>query len=303
MKITLASNGWTPIVSDVDLGNLTPEEIQIIGCLLGTHTMVIVKKQNHLTVENEVKFLQQFGEVQVDGPEVKHVVLENSNRMIRRVSGKRRTDGTPEGVFGFKQELPWHANPVENPNRKSVVYLRAIGGTTGSVTSFTNHVRAWEKTVPADLKKYLLENDLHVIHEHDHTHDLAKETMLAVYGTSERKSMYKFDQYPKLLYQNKFGVVGLYISWLQFGKFVSLNQDDSRAIVAKLKMSILGDQNNIYDHHWEDGDVLMADQWFGVHKRHHFEGVEHRLLHRAVIEYTNIDPAFKDQALSLVNKS
>ena len=35
-----------------------------------------------------------------------------------------------------------------------------------------------------------------------------------------------------------------------------------------------------YDHHWKDGDVVIAEQWLTIHKRHTFERTDKRILHR-----------------------
>jgi alpha-ketoglutarate-dependent taurine dioxygenase len=40
-----------------------------------------------------------------------------------------------------------------------------------------------------------------------------------------------------------------------------------------------------YFHNWQDGDVSLSDQWLGVHKRMHFEGMTERVVHRATFNY------------------
>lgn len=300
MQIQLASNGWTPIISDLDLATITQEQAHILNCIVGTQTLAIIKNQQHLTIDQEVKFLKMFGDVDVNGPNVKNVVIEESGRILRRVTGKKRQDGATTGMFGAKQELPWHANPVEDPKRKSVVYLRGITGTTGSITSFTNHVRAWQLSLPEFVKNYIVEQNLHVLHEHDHSSDIASQTMLDLYGTTYRPSKYRPEQLPTLVYQNKFGTQGLYFSWGQFGKFVELDNVESCKIKDILRFCILHSQENIYDHEWQDGDVLLSDQWFGLHKRHAFDQIEDRLLHRGVVEYSDDSVKFLDEAASML---
>lgn len=300
MKITLAANGWTPIITDLDLGNITQDQAYVLNCIVGTQTLAIVKNQQHLTVDQEVNFLKQFGTVDVNGPNVRNVVIDESGRVLRRVTGKRRDNGSSLGMFGSKELLPWHANPVEDPNRKSVVYLRGIAGTEGSITSFTNHSRAWAVTLPKFFKEYLFSQNLHTLHEHDHSNDIATETMMNLYGTAYRPSTYNHDNLPTLIYQNKFGVSGLYFSWGQFSKFKELDKEESTKIRDLLRFCILSDQNNIYDHQWTDGDVVLSDQWFGLHKRHPFEQIEDRLLHRGVVEYSDQSVPYLEKARSLL---
>lgn len=300
MKIQFASNGWTPIISGLDLAKITQDQAYILGCIVGTQTLAVIKNQPHLTIDQEVDFLKMLGTVDVDGPRVKNVVVDESNRMLRRVTGKKRDDNSSMGLFESKEILPWHANPVEDPDRKSVVYLRGVSGTNGSITSFTNHARAWNVSLPSFVKDYLIEQNLHTLHEHDHTNDIATETMMNLFGTTHRPSMYSQDQLPTLLYQNKFGTKGLYLSWLQFSKFRELEHEESAKIKDLLRFFIMNDQNNIYDHTWTDGDVVLSDQWLGLHKRHAFEQIEDRLLHRGVVEYSDESVNFLNDALSLL---
>jgi alpha-ketoglutarate-dependent taurine dioxygenase len=301
MKIMLSPNGWTTTISDVDINNLTKHEIDIIGCLVGTQSLVVIKNQQHLSVRDDVSFLRRFGEPDINSPEVKNVVIDDSDRILRRVTGKKDANGKRTGLFGAKEVLPWHANPVEDPNRKSVVYLRAIAGTAGSITSFTNHACAWANSIDHELKTYLIEKNFHTIHEHDAGNHYVAQTMMDLYGTVSRPTMYKLDQMPTLIYKNKFDTQALYFSWGQFTKFQELDLVMSKLLAYRLSYLILNDPKNIYEHLWEDGDIILSDQWLGLHKRHAFDAIEDRLLHRAVVEYTNIDVGKKQQALQLIH--
>jgi alpha-ketoglutarate-dependent taurine dioxygenase len=40
-----------------------------------------------------------------------------------------------------------------------------------------------------------------------------------------------------------------------------------------------------YHHDWDDGDVVISEQWLGIHKRWKFEGIMNRVLHRAVFDF------------------
>lgn len=297
----LSPNEWTITISDVDINNLTKHEIDIIGCLVGTQSLVVIKNQQHLSVRDDVSFLRRFGEPDINPPEVKNVVIDDSDRILRRVTGKKDANGQRTGLFGGKEILPWHANPVEDPNRKSVVYLRAVAGTAGSMTSFTNHARAWANSIDTELKNYLVEKNFHTIHEHDASSYHVEQTLLDLYGTTSRPTRYKLDQLPTLIYKNRFDTEALYFSWLQFTKFQELDVVLSTLLAHRLRYLIMGDPKNVYDHSWEDGDVILSDQWLGLHKRHPFDAIEDRLLHRAVVEYTNIDTSKKHQAIQSIS--
>ena len=44
-----------------------------------------------------------------------------------------------------------------------------------------------------------------------------------------------------------------------------------------------------YHHDWEDGDVVITEQWLGIHKRWPFKEIEQRLLHRMAFEFPDQD--------------
>jgi len=299
MKLTTLKNGWTVKIEDVDLNNLTDEEVNIIGCLVGTRAVVVIKNQEHLTVEQEVKFLKRFGTPAADNPNVKSVVIDNSERILRRVSGQKDKDGVHIGMFPLTKELHWHADAIEDPDRKPVLYLRGVSGVKGSITNFTNHSIVWNSLNPI-FKTKLEQMNLQVLHEHDQT-GRWDQTMLDLYGTTVRKSMYKSEaDLPYLIHKNQFGTEGLFLSFLQFGKFVGMSIEDSKTLLEKLKYTITHTKNVRYKHEWEDGDVVLADQWLGIHKRNEFEHIEKRMLHRATLDYSNIDVSFKETALNLL---
>lgn len=299
MKLTTLKNGWTVQIEDIDLGNLTDEEVHIIGCLVGSKTLVVIKNQEHLTIEQELNFLKCFGLPYVDNENVRSVVIEDSERILRRVTGKKNEAGVPTGLFPLSMELNWHCNSVEDPNRKPVVYLRAIEGVEGIVTNFTNHSVVWDSMTPS-FKELLERLNLRVLHEFDQTGKWA-QTMNDLYGTPVRKSMYKSENdLPYLIHENQFGAKGLYLSFLQFGKFIGVSESEGKILLDKLIQTIIHTKNVRYKHDWKVGDVLLADQWLGVHKRNKFEQIERRLLHRASLDYSGIDPEFTKTALKLL---
>ena len=43
-----------------------------------------------------------------------------------------------------------------------------------------------------------------------------------------------------------------------------------------------------YHHDWEDGDIVISEQWLSIHKRWPFEDMKNRLLHRIAFGYENL---------------
>ena len=43
-----------------------------------------------------------------------------------------------------------------------------------------------------------------------------------------------------------------------------------------------------YDHYWEDGDVVISEQWLSIHKRWEFKRMSERILHRIAFDYSKV---------------
>ena len=56
----------------------------------------------------------------------------------------------------------------------------------------------------------------------------------------------------------------------------------------KLKSHVLKDKYR-YDHDWDDGDIVLSEQWLSIHKRWQFENMKQRVLHRIAFDYSKVD--------------
>ena len=41
-------------------------------------------------------------------------------------------------------------------------------------------------------------------------------------------------------------------------------------------------------HDWEDGDLVISEQWLSIHKRWTFEKMDKRVLHRIAFDYDKV---------------
>lgn len=310
MKVELHPNGWTVLVHDFDLRTATQDDIDIIGCWLSSNTCVVFRGQQDMTVQDEIAIAKMFGPpeaavVEREGltPEQiernknvsERYYVPGSENMIIRVTGEENHKGE-RGLLGDVHELEWHANRVECHDRNPLVWLRSIRGSKGSVTSWTNHIVAYNNLSDA-MKKICshLQVDYHYYQPYPDVHNL-KDIM------SDR--MGEPDFFPPLVYTNESGHVGLYFSWMQIAKFIGpgMNEDRSFKLINQLKDHILGNEQHLYHHHWEEGDVVIAEQWLGVHKRYAFDHLDKRLLHRITTNFANVDFGKMERAKSLLLK-
>ncbi len=285
MKYHLHENGWTVILDDFDFLTATQDEINQIGCLLATNTLVVARNQGHLTANDEADVCARFGNLEdltpfKDVAPYKNVIIPGTGDRVVRVTGELDEHGEP-GLFGHVDDLDWHCNQPGMPNRKPLVWLLGVKGTAGSRTSWTNNIVAyndlsneWKEKIK-DLKmicgwKKGTYSDF----------DFGKAS-----GVTEN---YNEHYTPNMVYTNNGNQTGLFFPFLQFRNFVGLTENESRAIIEPLRDHVLQDKY-CYHHDWQDGDVVIAEQWLGIHKRWKFDGMPNRVLHRVTFDFDNID--------------
>jgi len=294
MKARLINNSWPVEITDFDFNTATQHDIDLLGCLTNYYTMVVVKHQDHaLPIPVQEKVCKQFGSTlldRVDAETFKNLakhLKHAEGEMTLRVTSELDQDGKP-GLFGFDHELEWHANKVEQPHRRSMVWLYGERGTQGSVTEFTNHVLAYNNLDPV-LKEQiqgLKINYKGTFPYNNPKYDYGKES--AGWHT------------PPVVYTNPAGQTGIHLSWLHVDYFEEYTAEQSAVIVDQLRDHILGNPAYRYAHHWQDGDVLLMEQWLGVHRRPAFDGMKTRVLDRIETNFDHIDFGKMSQALELV---
>lgn len=284
MNYHIHENGWTVLLDDFDFAKASQQEINQISTLLAYNTLVIAKKQNHLTVEDEIRIAHMFGDVE-DLTSVAHLepyknmLVAGSGNKMERVTGELDEHGQP-GLFGHVSDLDWHCNQPAMPQRKPLVWLFGVKGTAGSKTSWTNNIQAYDD-LDEEWKQKI--KDLRMVCGWKKDSYSEYDFGRAKLGITE-----DFNEHytPNLVHTNIAGKVGLFFPFLQFRNFVGYTQEQSREIVEPLRDHLL-QEKYIYHHDWQDGDVVIAEQWLGIHKRWRFEGMTQRMLHRITFDFSN----------------
>jgi taurine dioxygenase len=275
-------DGWTPVL-DIDLRSATVEDARDISRLVSQHTAVVIKDQQ-LSVEDEVRFAKLF-----EHPEslfepghfdYTHCVVPNTDGLIYRVGGDLNEHGVP-GIGEHVAETGWHHDhPWRSDVKPKLISLYGVKGTAGSTTSFINNVLSYNdldsatKEMLAPLEAILLRNtslDSSLFHTEDDgwqcpTGDIAENYSVPV------------------VYTNKLGVTGGFFPYLQIHTFKGMTREESKVILKMLAGHVTQDKY-CYHHNWQDGDMVICDQWHGLHKRQHCETISARLLHRAMYDY------------------
>jgi taurine dioxygenase len=272
MNIRIHENGWTVIVEDINLKEVTQEQVNIIARYILTNTVVVIKKQQ-LAPADEIRIAGMFGKLQNFTGNNPGFILKDTDGYINRVSGGLDEHGRP-GMFGHVTELEWHCNRVSDPNRFPIIWLYGERGTVGSKTSWLNNILTY--------------NDLP-----QETKDKFQNLKLNVGNTQQFINYYKGDEYvpqdithyrPSLVHTNQLGVTGLFFSWNQTHFIEDMDPTEGRKLIEDLR-AFCEQEKYMYHHAWEDGDMVLSDQWLSIHKRWEFEHMDKRVLHRIAIDY------------------
>jgi alpha-ketoglutarate-dependent taurine dioxygenase len=280
------SNGWTVVIDNFDFAKITQDEVNQLGCLLATNTCVVARNQGHLTVEDELTVAEMFGDVEdatpfAHLPPYCHIFVPGSGNRVERVTGQLDEHGEP-GLFGHVSDLDWHCNMPGVPSRKPLVWLLGVTGTAGSRTSWTNNIMAYND-LDTDTKARI--RDLKMVC------GWRKNSYSEMdFGRAKNGAVEDFNEHytPPLVYTNNGGKTGLFFPFLQFRNFVGMTEDQSREFIKPLVDHVL-QEKYMYHHDWQDGDVVISEQWLGIHKRWKFDGMANRILHRSTFDFANCD--------------
>jgi alpha-ketoglutarate-dependent taurine dioxygenase len=286
MNYHLHENGWTVILDNFDFKTATQADINQIAKLVATNTCVVAKEQK-LTVADQVRIAKMFKNPNPlftpDDPDFIHCaadLTQDPTGIVCRVSGALNDHGMP-GIAGHIDEMQWHCNHPYRFNRSPMVWLYGEAGTLGSRTSWNNNILSY--------------NDLDQT-----TKDKLSNLKCIYYGGTQHTESYRNDNNfkdskfivedftPSLVYTNNAGKTGLYFSLLQLERFVGMTREESLEIATPLFEHTIQDKY-CYHHDWNDGDVIISEQWLGIHKRWRFEDIATRVLHRTVFDFPDQD--------------
>lgn len=269
-------NDWTVEISNIDLAETNATRARLITSYVLSNMVVVIRDQK-LTPEQEVNFCQMMGQCQyiadptkpLEGQRTEHLAVGNH---ILRVTGEKNSKGE-EGLFGHTSALDWHANQASNYERSPLIWLYGVKGTKGSRTSWINNIASYNA----------LDNA---------TKEEIKDIEITLGYKSDSYSPSKFfvehhaeDKPFKLVHTNDAGKTGLYFPFLQIFGMKDKSPEQFEDIMKRLTNHILQPQF-CYDHDWQDGDVVISEQWLSIHKRWAFDKMNERVLHRIAYDYS-----------------
>jgi alpha-ketoglutarate-dependent taurine dioxygenase len=281
MKIKLHENNWTILVEDLQLQDATQQEMNTLAKYLASNTVVVIKNQK-LSLDDELRVcslignIEDYTQVNTTGNRFSEIVIPESDNKIVRVTGEKDEHGHP-GVFGHVSELDWHANQAGNEWRHPIIWLYGVKGTKGSKTSWINNIMSYNDLSDEDKNYYQDKKLINGFKKGAYSEeDFGKDVDIN----------YQFT--PNLVYTNNAGQTGLFFPFLQIHQIDGMTEEQSRQFIIKLRDHVL-QEKYAYHHEWEDGDVVISEQWLGIHKRWEFKDIESRLLHRIALDFSKAD--------------
>lgn len=275
MELQISPQGtWAQQITGLQLEDATAMDARSIGELCINKNLVLLRNQN-LSLSQQARFCEFIGSIPRDKDKEKNrakdIVLEHG---VVRVTGEKNDDGK-EGLFGHESALDWHANKASSQDRAPLVWLYAHKGSAGSQTSWINTALAYQD-LPHDLKEELSEVTIHCGFQKGR------------YTQSDyfKEHINTKNPFP-LIYTNIRGRKGLYFPFLQ--TFDSPNLSSQRwKEVSDFIIQHMLHEKYVYHHYWQDGDVIISDQWHTLHKRWSCENMQQRVLHRIAFNYEHL---------------
>lgn len=271
LKYKLHDNSWTTFI-DIDLKTCTQADVNAIAKIIASNVVVVFKNQ-FLTVDEELRLLAMFKDLTRQFDKDHHRFLDyavDADAYICRVTAGLNKTGQP-GMGGWPSAHEWHVDDGPNPERRDLLYMHGVKGMYGSRTSFTNSLIAYQE-LDADIKNTI--SNLHCIYGNTY----------APHDPDFNQVSYNEKWIPCIVRKNIADKIGMYYIPFQMKKIIELSQEESDKLKEKLTAHIFKDKY-VYHHDWEDGDIVIADQWYGLHKRWAFDKMNIRLLHRASMSY------------------
>ena len=201
-----------------------------------------------------------------------------------------------KGLFE-DQELDWHCNILFTPDSEELLGLYAKTVSKGAKTLFANSLPYWKNLNIKTCKEYSnlwlkITSKIENTYEKKLAHHSLPQYQLDDFEKKRRSrdirksinfenkhfNLYKEPRYLKQNYlklvpKHPIGLVGgggIYFPHLNVESITDLNGKtvpNHKEIYETIKKNYILSGRYVYQHEWEEGDIVLADQLTGVHKR------------------------------------
>lgn len=262
-------------IRGVDLRNeLDPATVATIRRAWAENSLMLLRDQD-LTEEDQFRFARVFGDIAARSrpPVEKRDYVPDPDNPMHLVTDRVDAAGRRLGSLGHG-EMWFHTDKCyeEKPHRASLLYAIEIP-TSGGETKFASLYRAYDR-IPDALKR-----------------KLEGRRVLQVYDSTTNRVAKLEDRLEELMHcwQPLFvtspdtGRRAVYVSRLMSVRIEGLEPEESRETLSTL-WDIVEHPENIYEHRWRPGDIVIWDNLSSLHARNDWPEDQRRTLRRCTVE-------------------
>jgi taurine dioxygenase len=272
-------------VLGVDLASLSDTAFAELFALWKANGVMLVRGQQAMTDAQFEVFSKRFGEL--DPPPNQGVGRKNVPGFpnLYVVSNEVDKSGDPLGALGYSEAV-WHTDmsylPV--PPIASMLWsirLPAWGGNTwaaGMCAAFDN--------LPGPLK----ERAKKMVIKHDGTRDSGGNVRKGVVDDPNPVTA-KGQPHPAVIRDPGTGKPALFLGRRPRAYIMGMAVEESEAVLDELWKHAI-QPNNVYEHKWQIGDVLIWSNYSAMHRRDEFDKDSIRRMHRSQIKGSSAPAAY-----------
>jgi len=251
-----------------------------------TTEMILVFPRQNLTEKKLVELCRKNGKFQITNIWCNHSEYPEIFRVTNKIIDEKNNK---KGLFSG-QNLDWHCNGHFSKDPEEVVVLYCVQPGIDSCTSYIDGHAAFEALSALDKKRILnstitmcnvpkktiLNQKVYDVNDYEQV-ELNKIWTRTRDGIEEKNKEIKFKKVSLIRKHPISGVHGLYFPFLNVTK---ISNDEDNSFFNFLVDHFLKFR---YDHWWQPGDLVIADQTMGLHKRNEIKG--ERELYRLAFWY------------------
>ena len=239
--------------------------------------LVLVFHGQSMTDPDLLSFSKNFGELDPPGPNPYGTTFLPEFPEINVISNVKDDAGKPIGNLGAGEAV-WHADMtyVELPPKAAILYALEVPVGQGD-THFANMVEAYQD-LPADLKE-AIEGKTCI---HDAAHNSAGMLRKGYEEIADPRKT-PGAHHPLVRHDKKTGRSALFLGRRPHAYIIGMEPEESDALLDRL-WDHATQPKYAWAHKWRQGDLLMWQNLWILHRRDGFDSDARRILHRTQIK-------------------
>jgi taurine dioxygenase len=235
---------------------------------------VLVVKEQSLSTDDQIAFARRFGELEAvrtrpDEPSTEQYVMYVANRPVEGSKGV-----LPNGEMNFHTDQCYYQVPC----MATMLYGMEIPSQGGN-TLFASACRAYDR-LPEELKRRIAGLQAVQVYDYDGS-------------PTQRTDKHSPDAprwtHPVVTVHPATGRPVLFVNRLMTQSIVGLDSAASDDLLSEL-FSYIEAPDNVYEHVWEQGDLVLWDNRCTLHARTDFNPTEARVMRRVTVQGTQPVP-------------